>query len=123
MAQSYFKDITALFFGSLSLAYAVEYVNLHRRIALFVLSLVGTSTKWYFFYFFEISENKFSSIRSMWINNSAATSIMLPVALAISDELERHGQEYHNKKQAINEASAAANGKKYPSIKHMKWNL
>ena len=25
---------------------------------------------------------------SMWINNSAATSIMLPVALAVSEELE-----------------------------------
>jgi sodium-dependent dicarboxylate transporter 2/3/5 len=49
---------------------------------------------------------------SMWINNSAATSIMLPVALAISDELERHGQEYHNKKQAINEATSTVNGKR-----------
>jgi len=48
VAESYFKDIIALFFGSLSLAYAIESVNLHRRIALFVLSLVGTSTKWYF---------------------------------------------------------------------------
>jgi sodium-dependent dicarboxylate transporter 2/3/5 len=48
VAQSYFKDIIALFFGSLALAYAVESVNLHRRVALFVLSLVGTSTKWYF---------------------------------------------------------------------------
>jgi len=46
VAQSYFKDIIALFFGSLALAYAVESVNLHRRVALFVLSLVGTSTKW-----------------------------------------------------------------------------
>ncbi len=50
VAQSYFKDIIALFFGSLAIAYAVESVNLHRRIALFVLSLVGTSTKWYFFH-------------------------------------------------------------------------
>jgi sodium-dependent dicarboxylate transporter 2/3/5 len=49
VAPKYFQDIIALFFGSLSLAYAVESVNLHRRMALFVLSLVGTSTKWYFF--------------------------------------------------------------------------
>jgi di/tricarboxylate transporter len=50
VAPLYFKDIIALFFGSLSFAYAVESVNLHRRIALFVLSRVGTSTKWYVFY-------------------------------------------------------------------------
>ena len=46
VAPHYFKDIITLFFGSMSLAFAVESVNLHRRIALFVLSLVGTSTKW-----------------------------------------------------------------------------
>lgn len=47
VAPHYFKDIITLFFGSMALAYAVESVNLHRRIALFVLKLVGTSTKWY----------------------------------------------------------------------------
>jgi sodium-dependent dicarboxylate transporter 2/3/5 len=48
---------------------------------------------------------------SMWINNSAATSIMLPVALAISDELQRHGKEYHDRKQAMKAAFSASNGK------------
>jgi di/tricarboxylate transporter len=48
---------------------------------------------------------------SMWINNSAATSIMLPVALAISGELEHHGRDYQEKKNAIKEATAAVNGK------------
>lgn len=46
VAPHYFKDIITLFFGSMSLAFAVESVNLHRRIALFVLTIVGTSTKW-----------------------------------------------------------------------------
>jgi len=64
-----------------------------------------------------------SAFLSMWISNAAAASIMLPVSLAIIDELERHGKEYRDKIQTIKEASAAANGKKYPSIKHMKWNL
>jgi di/tricarboxylate transporter len=50
VAPFYFKDIIALFLGSLSFAYAIESVNLHRRIALLVLSRVGTSTKWYLFY-------------------------------------------------------------------------
>ena len=30
---------------------------------------------------------------SMWINNSAATSIMIPAAVAIIDELQRHEQQ------------------------------
>ena len=49
---------------------------------------------------------------SMWINNIAATAIMLPVALAISDELERHEKDYRDKKRAIQEATSAVNGKR-----------
>ncbi|CAF4838088.1 unnamed protein product, partial [Rotaria socialis] len=33
---------------------------------------------------------------SMWINNSAATSIMIPAAIAIIDELENHQQGRQN---------------------------
>jgi len=48
---------------------------------------------------------------SMWINNTATTSIMLPVALAISDELERHGKNYRDNQRAIKAATSAVNGK------------
>jgi sodium-dependent dicarboxylate transporter 2/3/5 len=48
---------------------------------------------------------------SMWINNSAAASIMLPVALAITDELESHGKGLHERKKNMKEAAAAVNGK------------
>ena len=47
---------------------------------------------------------------SMWISNSAATSIMLPVVLAITDELERYEKELHDKTRANKEASSAING-------------
>ncbi len=49
---------------------------------------------------------------SMWISNSAATAIMLPVVLAITEELERHGKDNDDKKRAIKEANAAVNGKR-----------
>lgn len=41
------KDITTLFLGSMTLAHAMEHVHLHRRLALFVLSIVGSSIKWF----------------------------------------------------------------------------
>ncbi len=31
----------------MTLAHAMEYVHLHRRLALFVLSFVGSSIKWF----------------------------------------------------------------------------
>jgi di/tricarboxylate transporter len=59
---------------------------------------------------------------SMWINNAATASIMLPVVMAITEELDRHGKEYHDKKRAIKEATAAVNGKrmKTKKINHEK---
>ncbi|UJR20089.1 hypothetical protein I4U23_023221 [Adineta vaga] len=87
VAPHYFKDIITLFFGSMSLAFAVETVNLHRRIALFVLSFVGTSSKWSMAGVMGVT-----AFLSMWMNNTAATSIMIPVALAITNELEQHSK-------------------------------
>lgn len=48
---------------------------------------------------------------SMWINNSAAASIMLPVAIAITDELKHHSQTFHKRKLELKEATAAVNGR------------
>ena len=48
---------------------------------------------------------------SMWINNSAAASIMLPVALAITDELQNHSKTFQQKKNEIKQATAAVNGR------------
>ena len=104
------KDITTLFVGSMILAHSMEHVRLHRRLALFVLSLVGSSIKWSVFLSLSAScssslESLFAGCRSMaglmgvtaflsmWINNSAATSIMIPAAVAIVDELRTHREE------------------------------
>ena len=38
-----------MFVGSMILAYAMEHVRLHRRLALLVLRYVGSSMMWYAF--------------------------------------------------------------------------
>ena len=52
----------SLFVGSVTLAYAIQNVNLHRRIALFVLNLVGSSIQR--FVHFEISRSSESLLIS-----------------------------------------------------------
>lgn len=42
VAPTYFKETNVMFFGGLVLALAVEYCNLHRRIALRVMTVAGS---------------------------------------------------------------------------------
>ncbi|CAF1039495.1 unnamed protein product [Adineta steineri] len=48
---------------------------------------------------------KYIIVNTFLWNNSAATSIMLPVALAITNELESHTKGYHEKKNGAKEAT------------------
>ncbi|UJR18673.1 hypothetical protein I4U23_005580 [Adineta vaga] len=73
--------MTVLFFGGVTLAYAIQKVNLHRRVALFVLSFMGSSIR-------QIMAGLMltSWFLSMWISNFACAAIMIPVAMATADE-------------------------------------
>ncbi|CAF2044398.1 unnamed protein product [Rotaria magnacalcarata] len=94
IGHNYFKDISTLFLGSMILAHAMEHVQLHRRLALFVLKIVGSSVKWSMAGLMIVT-----AFLSMWINNSAATSIMIPAAIAIIDEFKNYDQQHHQTNQ------------------------
>ncbi len=93
-----------MFVGSMTLAYAMEHVHLHRRLALLVLRYVGSSVTWYVeVFFFSISNESFDFVNrsmgglmvvtaflSMWINNSASANIMIPTAIGIVSELQNY---------------------------------
>jgi len=53
----YMKEINMMFVGGIMLAISIEYCNLHRRIALRVLVLVGGGARWYFT--FNLKINRF----------------------------------------------------------------
>jgi len=46
VSKTYLTDSNWLFIGSLIIAAAVESTNLHRRISLRVLTLVGANPRW-----------------------------------------------------------------------------
>lgn len=78
VAASYGSPIVFLFFGGFVLALALEKVNLHRRIALNIIKLTGTSPDRVVLGFMIAT-----AMLSMWISNTASTVVMLPIAISV----------------------------------------
>ncbi|MGI6128412.1 MAG: SLC13 family permease, partial [Planifilum sp.] len=79
---SYGDPTIFLFMGGFMLALAMERWNLHKRIALNIISLVGTSTER-----IVLGTMAATGFLSMWISNSATAMMMMPIGLAIIYQL------------------------------------
>jgi len=77
-AAPYANSNIFLFMGGFIIALAIERWNLHRRIALHIVRLVGGSRRTIVLGFMLAS-----ALLSMWISNTATTLMMLPIGMAI----------------------------------------
>ncbi|QOR38972.1 DASS family sodium-coupled anion symporter [Billgrantia diversa] len=92
-ASSYANPIIYLFLGGFMLGIAMQYWNLHRRIALHVLRFVGHQPKRQIAGFMIAT-----GFLSMWVSNTATAIMMLPIGMSVinllgdtdPDELKRY---------------------------------
>ena len=81
VTSEYGNDIIFLFMGGFILAIAMERWNLHTRVALIIINSIGTSTGKILLGFMLATGGL-----SMFVSNTAAVMIMIPIGLAIISE-------------------------------------
>ncbi|MCY8027551.1 DASS family sodium-coupled anion symporter [Bacillus sonorensis] len=103
VTASYGDPIVFLFLGGFLIALAMERWNLHKRIALHIISVVGTSTSRIVLGFMAAT-----GFLSMWVSNTAAVMMMLPIGTAIiyqvSDVMKAERKDLAAEKEKFSKA-------------------
>lgn len=82
VTSAYGADIIFLFLGGFFIATAMEKWNLHRRMAMAIIAFIGTSTQRILLGFMVAT-----AFLSMWVSNTAAVMMMVPMGLAITAQV------------------------------------
>jgi len=92
IAPHYANRIIFLFMGGFIIAAAIMKWNLHKRLALLIVSAVGVSPKKIILGFILAT-----AFLSMWISNTATALMMMPIGLAIILHIASVGTELQKK--------------------------
>lgn len=85
----YANPLIFLFMGGFMIAIAMQRWNLHKRIALNIVSFIGTKPSSILIGFIIAS-----AFLSMWVSNTATALMMLPIALSIIQLAKSNGGEH-----------------------------
>ena len=88
-----------LYIGGFVLAIAIERWNLHRRIALNIIHLIGTDVRFIILGFMVAT-----AFLSMWISNTATSVMMLPIGMAIIRQLQDNPETEENERRIFGKA-------------------
>src|SRR5690606_3418800 len=108
---SYGHKYVFLYLGGFILAIAIERWNLHKRIALNIISLIGSRIR-----FIILGFMLATAFLSMWISNTATSVMMLPIGMAIVSVLKdnlstpEHEQRLFGKALMLALADSASTG-------------
>ncbi|TLP82636.1 SLC13 family permease [Maribacter sp. ACAM166] len=88
-----------LYMGGFIIAIAIEKWNLHRRIALNIINLIGSDVRKIILGFMIAT-----AFLSMWISNTATSVMMLPIGLAIIKQLHDNPDTIEDENQTFGKA-------------------
>ena len=88
-----------LYMGGFIIAIAIEKWNLHRRIALNIINLIGSDVRKIILGFMIAT-----AFLSMWISNTATAVMMLPIGLAIIKQLQDNPDTIEDENQTFGKA-------------------
>jgi len=88
-----------LYIGGFILAITIERWNLHKRIALNIINIIGTNVKSIILGFMVAT-----AFLSMWISNTASSVMMLPIGMAIVAQLKDNPLTKENETQIFGKA-------------------
>ena len=86
--SQYGHKFVFLYVGGFILAVAIERWNLHKRIALYIIKTIGSKASYLILGFMLAT-----AFLSMWISNTATTVMMLPIAIAITNQIFEQNQD------------------------------
>ncbi|NWW35344.1 S13A1 protein, partial [Panurus biarmicus] len=82
VASAYFKDFHLLLIGVICLATSIEKWNLHKRVALKMVMLVGVNPAWLMLGFMVSC-----AFLSMWLSNTSAAAMVMPIVEAVAQQI------------------------------------
>ncbi len=87
VASGYSDNVIFLFMGGFLIGLAIEKWNLHRRIALTIVNITGTSGNKIILGFIIAT-----GLLSMWLSNTATTMMMFPIATSVIAVVNEHNE-------------------------------
>lgn len=92
LSRSYSSPVVYLLIGGFILALGLQRWSLHRRIALYILSHIGSTPGTVVWGFMLVT-----ALVSMWVSNTATTLMMFPIALSVSQTLAPDQNNPHHR--------------------------
>lgn len=100
VSKSYIDRNIFLFLGGFIIALGIEKWGLHKRIALHIVRILGTSLKRVVLGFMLAT-----AFLSMWISNTASTLLMLPIGLAMIGSLRELASDKEESENSLTQLS------------------